>query len=379
MTISDLIWRGLVNMLTEPPMTVDIPFRRPRLFLDYLKSVRFLRQIGPTHWLYKPIALVPYSVSLRFPVFRKVNRYIMKASLINVIKTLWMSDHILMLPHPAQEYVIGMLNEQAFCYDVYDEYSESMVVSSKIRKLVKDEEIKILKKADIVFTSAQHLSENKKLINQNTHFVPNAADVKFFMKTREPDTTVPSDMQKIPEPRIGLIGNINDIVDMDLLVYLAEQKPEWSIILIGNINGSSWFLNSQSFLRCKEISNIYLMGFRNYETLPSYQKGLNVCLLPYLINKYTLNVYPSKVHQYLAGGKPVVSTDLPEMRPLEDIIHISNSYEEFLRLCDESLHLTLPDIVEKRIAVAKENSIEARAKIKIELLYATITIQRKTS
>ena len=357
------------NLLSiESPVTLDIPLRRPLLFLDWLKRGRFLRQITPTLLVYKPVALVPYSISLRLPWFKTANRAVMKASLRNVIKRLGMSDNILMLPHPAQECVIGMLNEQCICYDVYDEHSESRVTSSKIKKLVKGVELKILKKADIVFTSARNLFEIKKLINPNTHFVPNAADVKFFMKTMDTDTTIPSDMQKIPEPRIGLIGNINDIVDMDLLVYMAEQKPDWSIILIGKINGSSRFLNSQSLFRCKEISNIYLMGFRNYETLPSYQKGLNVCLLPYLINKYTVNVYPNKVHQYLAGGKPVVSTDLPEMRPFAEVVDIAKNHDEFLNNVEKAFKNDNAVLLEKRIEVARENSVEKRAELKVQLL-----------
>ncbi|ODS29958.1 MAG: glycosyltransferase group 1 [Candidatus Scalindua rubra] len=292
----------------------------------------------------------------------------MRASIRNVIKKLWMSDHILMLSHPAQEYVIGMLNERCICYDLYDEHSESRVTSSKIRKLVKGEELKILNKADVIFTSARNLYETKKVINPNTHFVPNAADVKFFMKSMEADTKIPPDILKIPEPRIGLIGNINDIVDMDLLVYIAEQKPDWSIILIGNINGSPHFLKSQSFSRCKKLSNIHIMGFRNYETLPSYQKGLDVCLLPYLINEYTLNVYPNKVHQYLAGGKPVVSTDLPEMRPFVEVVDITINHDDFLDHVEKALINDNAIISEKRIKIAIENSVEKRAELKVLLL-----------
>lgn len=357
------------NLLcVEPPVTMDIPLRRPSLFLDWLKTRRVLRRIGPTLWLFKPVVLVPYSVSLRLPLFKKANRAIMKASLRNVLKRLGMTDIVVMIPHPAQEYVIGMLEERVLCYDVYDEHSESLVTSSRMRQLVENVEMEILKQADIVFASARNLAEKKRSINPNTHFVPNAADVTFFLQTLDPQTVVPQDLEEIPEPRIGLIGNINDIVDMDLLVYMTEQRPDWSVVLIGKINGSSQFLNSPTLQRAKELHNLHIMGFRDYHTLPSYQKGLSVCLLPYLINEYTVNVYPNKVHQYLAGGRPVVSTDLPEMLPFSEVIHIADSHAKFLELCEQALQLAPPEAINQRIAVARENSVEARAEVKVRLL-----------
>ena len=169
----------------EPPVTLDIPFRRPSLFLDWLKRRRILRQVGSSLWLYKPFTLVPYSLSLRLPGLKRANRVIMKISLNHVINRLGMKVLIVMIPHPAQDYIIGMLEETLLCYDVYDEHSENMVTSTKMRQLVDNAGVTILKKADIVFTSARNLMERKKSINPNTHFVPNAADVTFFLKTLE--------------------------------------------------------------------------------------------------------------------------------------------------------------------------------------------------
>jgi glycosyltransferase involved in cell wall biosynthesis len=111
------------------------------------------------------------------------------------------------------------------------------------------------------------------------------------------------------------------------------------------------------------------LGWRSYETLPAYQKGLDVCLLPYLLNEYTRNVHPNKLHQYLAGGKPIVSTDMPEMRPFADVIAIARDHKEFLGLVEQMLQNgSNPLMIERRIAVAQENSVEKRAEVKIALL-----------
>ena len=356
----------------ERPVTLDFAFRYPAQLIDWMKRRRFLRQISPTIWLCKPITLVPYLLSMRFAWFKKVNCYIMKASLKRALKQLGMTNIVVMLTNPAQGYVIDMLGETVLCYDIYDEHSEHWGASSRMRQLFRSVETEILKQADIAFTSARNLMMRKKSINPNTHFVPNAADVVFFLKTLDPETVVPPDLEQIPEPRIGLIGHLMDIVDMDLLVFLAEQKSDWSIVLIGKNNASSRFLNSTIFKKAKELPNLHIMGFRDYLTLPSYQKGLSVCLLPYLINEYTVNVYPNKVHQYLAGGKPVVSTNLPEMRPFADVVDVANSHREFLALVEIALQSNSKERITKRIEIAKENTVEKRAEMKVRLLEETL-------
>ena len=124
------------NLLcVEPPVTLDILLRRPRLFLDWLKRRKALRQIGETLYIYKPVALVPYSVSLRIPWLKKVNRYLMKASLQHGLLRLGMTDLVTMISHPAQDYVIGMLEEAVLCYDVYDAYCESPLATSGMKRL----------------------------------------------------------------------------------------------------------------------------------------------------------------------------------------------------------------------------------------------------
>lgn len=357
----------------EPPISLDLLFRKPQTVREWLNGRRKLRQIGPTLWLYKPISLVPYAVALMSPILRFLNGLVLKHSMLHVIRQLNMEDIILMIAHPAHDCLIGQLGERVLAYEVYDEYAESLLCTPGQKQRIKASEERILRKADIVFCSARNLTERKRLSNPNTHFVPNAADVTFFMKSLDPSTPVPSDLLQIPEPRIGLIGNINDIVDMGLLVYLAEQRPDWSIVLIGAINGSPKFQASAAFQKSKILPNLYLMGFRDYTTLPGYQKGLNVCLLPYLISEYTVNVYPNKVHQYLAGGKPVVSTDLPEMRSLAEVVDIAQTPDEFRRLVDNALHEIDKRRVAHRVGVAQENTVERRAQMKIRLLESTLS------
>lgn len=364
-------------LCVEPPVTIDIPLRKRKTFHQWLTGKKRLRQLGDSLFLYKPVVFVPYSVSMRFAFLKPVNRFLMRRSLRKVLRKLSMRDLVVMLSHPAQDYVIGMLGEHVLCYEVYDEYSKCLSSSMTMRKLSGEVEKNILAQADIVFTSANNLAESKRKLNPTTHFVPNTADVTFFTKSLDPGTAIPEDLARIQEPRIGLIGNINEILDIELINYLAEKRPQWSIVLIGAINGSSRFLRGTAYLKSCRLPNVYYLGWRDYETLPSYQKGLNVCLLPYLINEYTVNVYPSKLHQYLSGGRPVVSTDMPEMRPFSDVVAIAKDHAEFLKLVEEAIYDTSDIKVSHRVEIAKANSIERRAETKIELLTEILDAKKR--
>jgi glycosyltransferase involved in cell wall biosynthesis len=350
-------------LCVEPPITLDSLFRCPSVCKE-----RGIRPIGPRLYLYRPLALVAYFLAWRFPTVGWLNHRLLSLLVRQVIRQLELVDFILILAHPVEQPLIGLLGERLLCYEVYDEWTVHPSVSRKLGQALMAAEKHILRSADIVFASSEHLAQSKQQLNPNTHFIPNAADTDHFGKSLDPCTSVPEDLARLPEPRIGLIGNINEIVDLTLINYLAEQRPEWSIVLIGQVNGGQQFLKSSEYLKARHLHNVRFLGRKNYKSLPAYQRGLDVCLLPYLINDYTRNVYPSKLHQYLAGGKPVVSTAMPEMLPFGDVIYIADNQAEFLALSERALQPTAPQVVKRRIAVARENSIEARAEVKVQLL-----------
>lgn len=356
-------------LCVEPPITVDSPFRKPKDFLQWLAGRRGLRHLSDTLWLYRPVAIVPYYISLRFPVLECVNRAMMRASLRKVLDKLDMKNMVLMISHPAQYYAIGMLGERIVCYEVDDAYAETVTLSTGAKRRVTATEEQVLKKADIVFTSAHNLAENKKRLNPRTYFVLNAAAVAFFAKALDVSTQIPSDLLRINPPRIALIGHITENhTDIELFNYLAERHPEWSIVVIGMLEVSNGFKRSPAFVKWRTSPNIHYLGFRAYETLPAYLKGLDVCLLPYKINEYTKGVFPNKLFQYLAAGKPVVSTNIPEMGPYSGIIAIAKNYSEFEKLIEEALKDRSPERIARRIEVAKENSVEKKAEVQIGLL-----------
>lgn len=343
-------------------MTVDLPFRYWTSFRSWLTQKPKLRRINENLYLYRPFSLVCYYLSFRFPFLVALNRWILARSLKPIVERLDMRDLVVMINHPMMQYVIGALGERVLCYEVFDEYTEEYGLSPGMRRRQQIVEQRILDKADVVFTSSRLQMEHRKAFNDNIHFVPNAVDVEFFKQALNSETQVPWDVETIPRPRLGFVGNMTSSVDVRLLVWLMDRHPEWSLFIIGKREAEP---DDGPDLLARP--NIYHLGFKHYANLPAYVKGLDVGLLPYVLDARTKTVYPNKLHQYLAAGKPVVSTALPELESLREIIGWADTYDEF----EVQVNLALRDLdadVDSRICVAKENAIANRTLEKVQIL-----------
>ncbi|MFQ5786342.1 MAG: glycosyltransferase [Thermodesulfobacteriota bacterium] len=365
-------------LCVEPPITIDIPFRKAHTFFNWIFRRQWkIRLTEAGIYLIKPVALVPHVITLQFPLFARINRILLERQLRQVLAHLGMKDVVLIIAHMAEIYLMGLLGERVLCYAVYEEFSAHSSLSEMARRRLQRAEMKILRTADIVFASSHNLWLKKKAINPNTHFTPNSADVSFFMRSLDKRTVVPPDLAVIPEPRIGLIGNINEIVDLGLINFLAENRPDWSIVLIGEVNGGKAFKRSTLFRKSQQLPNVYYLGFKDYNTLPAYQKGLQVCLLPYLINNYTRYVHPNKTYQYMAGGKPIVATGLAEVMPLCDIVRIAGDREKYMQEITEALQDNGIDSVARRLKVALNNNIQTIEKKRIKLIIECLSKKRE--
>lgn len=365
-------------MCVLPPIGLDTSVRRFKEFRESIKERYSVENVSSNFYLYRPITAVSYIVPVMFPYLEVLNVFPREITVKNIMKKLGMRDIILVIDHPVLYWAVGRFGERIMCYDVYDEYAKLPMVSSVINRRLQTFENSLLKKADIVFTTSRNLMERKRVLNPNTHFIANAADVEFFMTSLSASTQVPSELLKIKSPRIGCIGHFSELWDFELINFLARTHPDWSIVMIGPIKGSSSFKQSDAFIDSCSLPNIHYLGPKDYETLPAYQKGLDVCLIPYRFNDYTVNIYPNKLHQHLAGGKPVISTDLPEIRPYKDVVAIGRSHNEFLKLVRDALNDNSSVKIKRRTEVAKENSIESGIRHKIDLMRQCLTEKTRT-
>jgi UDP-galactopyranose mutase len=186
--------------------------------------------------------------------------------------------------------------------------------------------------ADVVFTGGQTLYEHKRHCHSNVHAFPSSVDVAHFATARTIQDD-PEDQASIPHPRLGFFGVIDERLDIDLLGRVAELRPDWHLILVGpiaKIDPASLPL----------ASNIHYLGAKKYEELPSYLAGWDVALLPFARNEATRFISPTKTPEYLAAGKPVVSTSIRDVvRPYgaKGLARIADSPDAFVAAAEAAL------------------------------------------
>jgi glycosyltransferase involved in cell wall biosynthesis len=212
------------------------------------------------------------------------------------------------------------------CYHIDDEYSfsEQDVPNSP-------REVALLRRVDQVIVHSSALMRKKGGINPHTALVPNGVDFAAFSRPRP----IPADLASIPEPRIGYAGVIKKQLDLGLLVRLAQARPNYSFVLVGpilNVAGKQAQIEA-----LKKLPNVHFLGAKPVDDLPAYVQYFDVCLLCYEVNDYTNHIYPLKLNEYLATGRPAVAAPIETLRGL-DVVSIANSDDEWLAKIDGHLH-----------------------------------------
>lgn len=213
-------------------------------------------------------------------------------------------------------------------YDCMDELSAFRFAPAQL----KERELALFQKADLVFTGGQSLYEAKKKQHPQAYAFPSSIDKMHFAqaRTRLPE---PADQAAVPAPRIGFFGVIDERMDLDLLEAMATARPEWQLIMIGPVVK----IDPATLPR---HANIHYLGGKSYKELPAYLSGWDVALLPFAINESTEFISPTKTPEYLAAGKPVVSTPIRDViRPYgeQGLVHIAATPEAFIAAVEQAL------------------------------------------
>jgi UDP-galactopyranose mutase len=213
-------------------------------------------------------------------------------------------------------------------YDCMDELSAFAGAPPELR----ERELELFRKADVVFTGGQTLYEAKRSQHHNVHAFPSSVDTAHFAQARSL-TADPADQARIPHPRIGFFGVIDERMDYGLLRGIAEARPEWHLVLIGptvKVDPSS----------LPQAPNIHYLGPKLYAELPSYIAGWDVATLPFARNESTKFISPTKTPEYLAAGTPVISTSIGDVvRPYGErgLARIADEPSSFVVAVEEAL------------------------------------------
>lgn len=219
-------------------------------------------------------------------------------------------------------------NPSLIVYDCMDELSAFKFAPQSL----KDREKELLRKADLVFTGGYSLYEAKKNRHPDVHAFPSSIDVEHFAKARL-YTIDPRDQENIPRPRIGYFGVIDERMDLSLVEGIARRKPEWHIVMVGPVAKISPDT-------LPKLPNIHYLGMKSYDELPAYISGWDIAMLPFAHNEATRYISPTKTPEYLAAGKPVISTpiiDVLRQYGRNGLVNIAGTPEEFVRVASLEL------------------------------------------
>ncbi|WP_375402695.1 UDP-galactopyranose mutase [uncultured Sphingomonas sp.] len=213
-------------------------------------------------------------------------------------------------------------------YDCMDELANFKGASAETLEL----EQRLISVADLVFTGGTSLYEAKRDRHSSVHAFPSSVDVAHFARARS-TVAEPADQASIPGPKLGWAGVVDERFDLDALAAVADAHPEWSLVVIGPV-----IKIAESELPRR--ANIHYLGGRDYADLPAYMSGWDVALMPFAINDATRFISPTKTPEYLAAGRPVVSTpvtDVVRHYGELDAVHLADTPETFVRACEAAL------------------------------------------
>ena len=215
-------------------------------------------------------------------------------------------------------------------YDCMDELANFRFAPPELQQL----EGELLGVADVVFTGGYSLYEAKRGRHANIHPFPSSVDWAHFAQARN-ITQEPDDQVRAPRPRLGFYGVIDERMDRALLATVADAHPDWSLMMVGPVVK----VDPADLPR---RPNIHYLGGKSYEQLPSYLAGWDVALMPFAINESTRFISPTKTPEYLAGGKPVVSTPIADVeRHYGDLegVFIAGRPDDFIAACEKAMAL----------------------------------------
>ena len=327
-----------LNLVCFSHLRWDFVFQRPQHILTRFAGIYNVIYIEEHVYVDsdEPYTMrhVADNISVIVPQLNRLNNQenALETVIDKIFEDLNLNGYIFWYYNPMAVAFTGNFNPLLTIYDCMDELTAFKNAPPMLRE---NEEI-LLAKADLVFTGGKSLYEIKKDKHPHVSLFPSSIDKAHFEIARN-NPADPEDQQQIPHPRLGFFGVIDERFDIELISSVAKMRPSWQFVFLGPV-----VKIDRNTL--PDEPNIHYPGSKTYDQLPGYLAYWDIALIPFAINESTRYISPTKTPEYLAAGKPVISTpitDVVDPYGTNELVHIINSPEEFIKAAE--LELSLQD------------------------------------
>ena len=233
---------------------------------------------------------------------------------------------VLSLWRPEMERTLRSMSGRLSLFHIDDDYR-----FSRAGDWPDGREVRLASSVDAVVTHSRELHLRNRHLNPNTIFMPNGVDYTLYT-TPWPE---PSDLAAIPHPRVGYTGYVKPQLDWPLLASLAGARPDWHFVFVGPVSRHPTMPATVADLSRRP--NVHFLPFKSQAELAAYPQHFDVCVMPYTLDRYSRSVYPLKLHEYLASGRPVVSTPIEAVREFADVVTTATTTEAWVHAIQGAL------------------------------------------
>ncbi|HKQ25283.1 MAG TPA: glycosyltransferase [Burkholderiales bacterium] len=261
--------------------------------------------------------------------------------------------------HPMFSPYVKLIGADYLVYHAYDMYDHTPGWNDDLER----HERELVGASDMVIAASEQMAEGLRgKVAREVRVLPNGADVAAFEHARDTVAPLPQDLGAIPSPRLGYVGSLHPQVDYGLIADLARRRPDWNFVFVGQVISSPDAQAEAERADYKDLPNVHFLGSKRIDEVPLYVANMDVNLMCYRLSDHMWikAIYPLKLHEYLAVGRPVVSADLPSVRPFGEVVRIATDADDWEAAIEQALLKGGRGTPEQRRAVAENNSWDKR-------------------